>query len=105
MREFETFREFFNSATLALLVDLPFIFVFLVVISVVSGPVVWVPGTAVILVIFFGLVLQPFFRSVAEKSQRTTCKAISIRRDDIRARNGENSLWFKVLEVSLDGCR
>ena len=70
VREFETFREFFNSATLALLVDLPFIFVFLVVISVVSGPVVWVPGTAVILVIFFGLVLQPFFRSVAEKSHK-----------------------------------
>ena len=67
VREFETFREFFNSATLALLVDLPFIFVFLVVISVVSGPVVWVPGTAVILVIFPDLFCS-HFSEVLQKS-------------------------------------
>ena len=43
LREFETLREFFASATVVALVDVPFILLFLVVIWAVAAPLAWVP--------------------------------------------------------------
>lgn len=59
LREFETLRDFFASATLAAVVDVPFIILFLVVIASIGGPVVWVPLLAVPLVIGAGWLVQP----------------------------------------------
>ena len=42
IREFETLREFFNSSTLVILIDLPFVFFFIYVISLIAGPVSYV---------------------------------------------------------------
>ena len=42
LREFETVREFFTSATLASLVDLPFMLLFVAVIWIVAGPLAWI---------------------------------------------------------------
>ncbi|KAF0142081.1 MAG: ATP-binding cassette subfamily C bacterial LapB [Rhodospirillaceae bacterium] len=50
LKEFETVRDFFTSAVIIALVDLPFILLFLVIIALVGGPVVWVPALAVQLV-------------------------------------------------------
>jgi ATP-binding cassette, subfamily C, bacterial LapB len=58
LREFETLREFFASATLAALVDVPFILIFLVVIAIVGGPVVWVPIIAIPIVLVAGWLVQ-----------------------------------------------
>ncbi len=70
LREFESLREFFTSGTLVALVDLPFIFLFIGVIYIVSGPVAFVPLAMVPLVICVGLFLQYPLRSIMEKSQR-----------------------------------
>lgn len=70
LREFESLREFFTSGTLVALVDLPFIFLFVGVIFIVSGPVAFVPLAMVPLVILVGLFLQYPLRSIMEKSQR-----------------------------------
>ncbi len=70
LREFESLREFFTSGTLVALVDLPFIFLFIGVIYIVSGPVAIVPLVMVPLVILAGLILQYPLRSIMEKSQR-----------------------------------
>jgi len=42
LREFETVRDFFTSATLTTLVDLPFIFLFVLVVAIIGGPLAWV---------------------------------------------------------------
>lgn len=60
VREFDTLREFFTSATLVAVVDLPFIFFFIWVISLIAGPLAMVPLIAVPLVILSGLFIQPF---------------------------------------------
>jgi ATP-binding cassette subfamily C protein LapB len=70
LREFESLREFFTSGTLVALVDLPFIFLFIGVIYIVSGPVAFVPLCMVPLVILAGLFLQYPLRALVEKSQR-----------------------------------
>ena len=68
IREFETLREFFNSSTLVVLIDLPFVFFFIYVISLIAGPLAFVFLTAVPLVIIVGLGIQPFLARITKGS-------------------------------------
>jgi ATP-binding cassette subfamily C protein LapB len=70
VREFETFREFFNSITLTSLVDFPFIIIFLTVMYGIGGNIAFVPGLVVPVVIIFGLLIQPMLRQISEDSQQ-----------------------------------
>ena len=65
MRELETIRDFFASATLVAVVDLPFIFITLAVVAAIGGWVVAVPGAMVPLVILVGLGAQPALQRIA----------------------------------------
>lgn len=58
LREFETLRDFFTSATLTSLVDLPFLIVFVAIIWIIGGVVAIVPLLGIPLVIGAGLLLQ-----------------------------------------------
>ena len=71
VREFDTLREFFTSATLVAVVDLPFVFFFIWIISLIAGPLALVLLVAVPMVILAGLVIQPFLARIAESSMRT----------------------------------
>lgn len=59
VREFDNLRDFFSSATLVALVDLPFIFVFIGVIAMMGGVLAFVPLAAVGAAALAGLVIQP----------------------------------------------
>ena len=78
VREFDTLRDFFTSATLVAVVDLPFIFLFIWVISLIAGPLALVPLVAVPLVIISGLVIQPFLARIAESSMKTNMSKQSV---------------------------
>jgi ATP-binding cassette subfamily C protein LapB len=71
VREFETLREFFTSATLIAVVDLPFVFFFVWVIWLIAGPLAVIPLIAVPLVIITGVVIQPFLARIAAGSMET----------------------------------
>ncbi|MBW7984150.1 type I secretion system permease/ATPase [Enterobacillus tribolii] len=43
IREYESVRDFFSSATLITLSDLPFAFLFIAIIAAIGGPLAWVP--------------------------------------------------------------
>lgn len=67
VREIETLRDFFASATLTALVDLPFIIITLAVIALIGGWIVPVPLTMIPIVVGVALISQPFMRrSTAE---------------------------------------
>lgn len=68
IREFETLREFFNSSTLVILIDLPFVFFFIYIISLIAGPLSYVFLTAVPLVILVGVGVQPFLARITKGS-------------------------------------
>ena len=68
LRDFETLRDFFTSATFVALVDLPFLFVFLLVIHLIGGPVVIAPAAAVPIVIVAGLIVQFPLRHAIQKT-------------------------------------
>lgn len=59
LREFETLREFFASATIVALVDVPFVLLFLFVIWLIAGPVVLVPLLMIPLVVGAAFIVQP----------------------------------------------
>ena len=65
-REFDSVRDFFTSATLSLIVDIPFIFLFIFVIYLIAGPLAYIPLVAVPVVLLIGIILQPFLASVSE---------------------------------------
>ena len=71
VREFDTLREFFTSASLIAVVDLPFVFFFIYVISLIAGPLAYVPLIAVPMVILSGLIVQPFLARLAASSMQT----------------------------------
>ncbi len=70
VREFESLRDFFTSATLVALVDLPFIFLFIYVIYLIGGPLAYVPLAAVPFVIITGLFVQPFLARISVESMQ-----------------------------------
>lgn len=75
LREFETLRDFFTSATMVTLVDLPFIFLFIAVIFIIGGPVAFVPLAAVPIVVGAGLILQiPLTRIVTKTARESAQK-------------------------------
>lgn len=71
VREFETLREFFNSSTLVILIDLPFVFFFIYIIYLIAGPLAYVPLIAVPLVILVGLGVQPFLAKITKGSVKS----------------------------------
>jgi len=71
IKEFETLREFFTSSTLVILVDLPFAFFFIYVISLIAGPMALVPLVAVPVVVVVGLLIQPFIARLTKENQQT----------------------------------
>ena len=75
LREFESLRDFFTSATVVTLVDLPFVLLFIAIVWWIGGPVALVPAIAVPLVIGFGLLLQvPLNRIVRRTFQEAAQK-------------------------------
>ena len=67
-KEFDQVRDFFTSATLSLVVDLPFIFLFIFVIYLISGPLAVIPLVAVPVVLLIGIAIQPFLARISEQS-------------------------------------
>jgi len=68
IRELETLRDFFASATLTAIVDVPFIFITLAVIAMIGGVVVLVPLAMVPLVIVAGFLAQPAMDRLSAKA-------------------------------------
>ncbi len=68
MREFETIRDFFTSATLTALIDLPFVLIFIGFIALLGGPLAFVPLAAIPLVVGVGWWLQKPLSKVVKES-------------------------------------
>ncbi|MEK9571440.1 MAG: type I secretion system permease/ATPase, partial [Paracoccaceae bacterium] len=71
VKEFETLREFFTSSTLVIIVDLPFVFFFVYVISLIAGPLGYIPLFCVPLVVIAGLIVQPFLARTIRAGMRS----------------------------------
>ena len=69
LKEFESIRSFMASSTIAILIDLPFVFIFLFTIYFVAGSLVWVTITSIAVVILYTIsVKNKMLESVKETS-------------------------------------
>jgi ATP-binding cassette subfamily C protein LapB len=68
MRELEALRDFFASATMTAIVDLPFIFLTLAIVAIIGGKVVFVPLAAIPIVILVGWLTQPAIERLSARS-------------------------------------
>jgi ATP-binding cassette subfamily C protein LapB len=67
LHEFESFREFLTSATLATVIDLPFLFLFLFIIWMLGGSLVVVPIIAIPLALLAAIVIQKPLKNTIQK--------------------------------------
>ena len=76
LREFETLRDFFTSATVMAIVDLPFILLFTVMTWLIAGPVALIPTLMVPVVLGIGFMLQkPLDKVIKESVKENASKS------------------------------
>ena len=68
MRELEALRDFFASATLTAVVDVPFIILTLLIVWIIGGSVVLVPALMVPLVILIGWLTHPALERLSARA-------------------------------------
>jgi ATP-binding cassette subfamily C protein LapB len=65
LKEFDSIRNFFTSGTIASLVDLPFVIIFLLVIFFIAGTIVFVPIAIIAIILIFSFIMiRPIKKSV-----------------------------------------
>lgn len=75
LREFDHIRSFFTSSSMATLIDLPFLLIFLGVIFIIGGEIVIVPMIAALIIIIYSLVIKtPLKRSIDKVSKSSAYK-------------------------------
>lgn len=109
LRDLEQVRELFTSTTLGALLDVPFLFVFLLIIFLLGGPLVLVPLAALPIVIIPGLLYQRKLAGLSadaamESSLRNTILMESVLRvEDIKNLQAETHFrhrWNQVNDVT-----
>lgn len=79
VQSFEVFRDFITSSTMTVLVDLPFVFIFLFVIYLIGGNLVWIPFIVVPVIFLIGLILQwPLIRLTRKAYQYSAEKQATL---------------------------
>lgn len=68
VREFESVRDFFTSASMVAFIDLPFMGIFLIVIYAIAGPLAIVPIMIVPIVLGVSALIQPILKRYSEKN-------------------------------------
>ena len=69
VRNFDMLKDAIGSASFTVLVDMPFIFLFIYVLYLIGGSIAFVPMVIVPTVIIFALILQPIIKRMTELSQ------------------------------------
>lgn len=109
LREFETVREFFSSASLLAIVDVLFIALFLIVIQMVGGPMVIIPAVAVVVVILVGVAVQPLMMKTVHSVQEEAAQKHSLLIESItgletiKSLNAEGNLlkqWEGIVDTT-----
>ena len=75
MREFGSVREFFTASTVGTLADIPFIFLFLMLVASIAGPVVWILVGGGILMVLPGLFMQRRMVRLTHEMQGASAKS------------------------------
>lgn len=75
LKEFESIRGFFTSATVSTMIDLPFVFIFIGTIYFIGGSIAAVPVAVMVLLIIYALIIKrPLNKSIESAYQAAAHK-------------------------------
>jgi len=106
LKQFDSVRDFFTGSNASIVLELPFVFLFLVVIAILSGPIAFIPLIMVFGYIVAGLLLIPKINRKVSRSgkARTNKQRMLIQtfsgRKEIKAIGGESVWKERFREVS-----
>jgi ATP-binding cassette subfamily C protein LapB len=95
LREYESVRDFVASATLSVIIDLPFVFLFVALIFLIGGPLGWIALLTIPAIILLSAVVQwPLARAMRENLRETAFRQGFLieavdGRETLKANNGE----------------
>jgi len=78
LKDFESVRSFFTTATMTAIIDLPFALIFLAVIYYIGGLLVFVPIVTMFLILIFALIIRKPLKESIESSHEASAKKNSI---------------------------
>ncbi len=109
MKDFEALRDFFSSASLVVLADLPFVLLFVALVAMVGGPLAWVPALAIPLVLAVAWIAQkPLMGAMRENmkesgdKQSVLVEAV-LNLEMLKAHNAEGYLQRRWEQSNLAG--
>jgi ATP-binding cassette subfamily C protein LapB len=74
LKDFESVRSFFTTATMSAVIDLPFAIIFLAVIYYIGGALVLVPLITIFLILGYALIIRKPLRESIESSHEASAK-------------------------------
>jgi len=78
MREFSSVREFFTASTIGTIADIPFIFIFLLLVASIGGNLVWVLGIGALLMVLPGFLMQNRMMQITKSTQGASARAAKL---------------------------
>ena len=78
LKDFESVRSFFTTATMSAVIDLPFAIIFLAVIYYIGGNLVFVPIITMLLILIYALIIRKPLQESIESSHEASAKKNSI---------------------------
>lgn len=74
LKDFESIRSFFTTATMTAMIDLPFAVIFLLVIYYIGGHLVFVPIVTIFLILFYAMIIRKPLKESIESSHEASAK-------------------------------
>lgn len=74
IKDFETIRDFFTGPMALVLFELPFVFIFIITIAALAGPVVFVSVIMMACFMILGLIISPLLRNSVGRAARASSK-------------------------------
>ncbi|MCJ7873128.1 ATP-binding cassette domain-containing protein [Phaeobacter sp. J2-8] len=105
MREFSSVREFFTASSVGAVADIPFVFIFLLLVASIAGNVVWVLILGGVLMVLPSVFLQKRMIRLTQEMQGASTKASRLLHeavselDTIKTQRGEDRfrrLWLEL---------
>ncbi|WP_202306897.1 type I secretion system permease/ATPase [Dryocola clanedunensis] len=111
LRELEQIREMITSSTISTIVDLPFFFLFIIVLALIAPQLAWIAPVAAVLMVLPGLLLQKKLAMLANQSahEATLRNAVLVESvqglEDIKLMQAENRFlqqWNSYIRITAE---
>ncbi len=111
LRELEQIREMITSSTISTIVDLPFFFLFVIVLAIISPQLAWIAPVAAVMMVLPGILLQKKLAVLANQAahESTLRNAVLVESvqglEDIKLMQAENRFlqqWNSYIRITAE---